>query len=307
MFRFAPLLNSPYQGIAPIISRPLPIPLALARLGKALREVCSWKKPEDVYDPTRNFETGHLGPELVVGAAPEWSGQEHRHLMEAFVLPLDTESLFADFAQTDEGNCALVATVKAAMRKFGSRLFPSVKMPGKDRFRVRLRDGAEVTLEREELALTRESSRLKGPDSPTKAFAIFSYAVAAARRAQLTPAVDFKAGLVEGWLSERERFERALQDLRSGHRPHHCATYLGVGHEMRVHELGSDEELLDDSTVVSSRGHAVYVQRVDGEVKADHYGEAVSYDGTDTNGRPSRERFTFEGQGLKDVDGWFYI
>ena len=98
-----------------------------------------------------------------------------------------------------------------------------------------------------------------------------------------------------------------MEDLRTGHRPKYCAAYLGVGNEIRVRDVTSEDEFLDDSTVVSSYGHAVYVQRVEGETKADHYGQAVSYDGTDTNGRPIKERLTFEGQGLNDVDVWFYI
>ena len=112
---------------------------------------------------------------------------------------------------------------------------------------------------------------------------------------------------MDGWLTDEQRFSRALADLGSGHRPQNCAHYLGVGHEMRTRKLSSLDELSDESTIVSSYGHAVYVQRDKGKYSADHYGRAVEYDGTDTNGREAREGLTFEGPGLQEEDGWFYI
>ncbi|MGE0492313.1 MAG: hypothetical protein AB7S38_24080 [Vulcanimicrobiota bacterium] len=286
----------PYQGIAPILTGGSP--WGLARVARALREACRWNRGPDVYSPQFAWD-GRV-------FAPDWSEQEDRLLAEAFQLPLETDALVVDFAQTSQGNCALVATVKAAMKVFGRKLFKSVKRL-EDGFRVTLRDGAVVSLTEEEVALARDSACLKGAASPTKTFAIFAYAVAAARRAQLMPAADLKMGLVEGWLSEHQRFERALEDLRSGQRPRHCANYLGVGSETRVRAMAGEDPLLGESTVVSSFGHAVYVERVDGTTLADHYGQSVPYDGTDTNGRPVRERLTFEGPGLKEEDGWFYI
>lgn len=309
MFRILGLTHSSYRGIAPITTQPMPLPVGLAKIGKAFKTLCAWALPEDVYDPRRDATDRYqnLADPIKSESPPEWSSEEREHLYDALVFPLDTDSLFEDFSQRDEGNCALVATLKAAIRRYGKKLFHSVKVPERGHYVIALRDGSSVALDEQHLALTRSASGLAGPDSPTKAFATLAYAVAAARRAQLTPAVDLEAGLVDGWMTEKERFQKALRDLGSGHRPRDCATYLGVGNELRIRDVTSDEDITDDSTVITSFSHAVYVQRVDGEMKADHYGRAVEYDGTDTNGRRSRKKLTFEGDGLKDIDGWFYI
>ena len=298
-------IYTPSLGIAPIMENPVPLKWGLARLGKALKEALGWSEPEDVYDPRPlNFE----GDGPVVGSPPpEWNPTEARHLFDAFLFPLKTDSLIDDFAQSSEGNCALVATIKAAMKKFGAGVFRSVKMPAHAQYRVQLKDGAEVQITDEQLAMTREAAGLRGESSEVKSFAIFAYAVAAARRAQMMPAVDLEAGFVDGWLTENERFQRALKDLGTGHRPKYCAHYLGVGHELRVRLITLEDDITDDSTIVSSYDHAVYVERNKGKTNADHYGQSVEYDGTDTNGRPARERLTFEGPGLQEDDGWFYI
>lgn len=304
------LVASPYQSLAPIVSNPAPLALGLTKLGEALRDMWSWGSDQDVYDPEEPLQRVDKGPiqwEPEVGSKPVWGQDDEDHLADAFMFPLDTDSLIDDFAQSTEGNCALVATIKAAMRKFGNRLFRSVRMPAVAKYQVGLRDGSEVKFGYDELALTRESAGLSGKNSPVKAFATFAFTVAAARRAQLMPAVDFKLGMVNGWLSDQERFQRALDDLNSGHRPRHCAHYLGVGHELRIRTTDSEDTLTDESTIVSSFGHAVFVQTEKGKSSADHYGHAVEYDGTDTNGRPIRQRLTFEGPGLNDEDGWFYI
>lgn len=199
------LRSAPYQGMAPILARALP--LGLTKVAQVLREW--WRPKRRVFDPSNHFLPIDLAPQ-------EWSEQEESHLLDAFLDPLETQSLVADFAQTREGNCALVATIKAAMRTFGNRLFASITRKADGGFQVRLRDGEEVSLDPEDLARARDSAKLKGPDSPTKAFGLFAYAVAAARRAQLMPAVDLKLGFSQGWLSDRERFHRALDDLKTG-------------------------------------------------------------------------------------------
>lgn len=71
--------------------------------------------------------------------------------------------------------------------------------------------------------------------------------------------------------------------------------------------LDSEGDITDESTIVTSTTHAVFVKKDKNETKADHYGQAVEFDGTDTNGRPARSRLTFEGPGLQEDDGWFYI
>ncbi len=304
MLRALRLLSAPYQGIAPIVARPTPLSLGLAKLGRALKQ--TWAScTQDVFDPGRHQEPLPLPRDLPV--AGHWSDREQRYVVEALVLPFDSSKLFDGFAQSEQGNCALVATMKGAMKKFGNRLFSEVGMGRGGRWHVGLRDGASVSVGREELAMTKEKAKLRGPDSPLMSYAVLAYAVAAARRAQLTPAVDFQVGLVDGWLEPLERFERALDSLGDGHSVRDCATYLGVGHEVRTRVLRPGEQIFDDSTVVSSGSHATFVGRQDGEARADHYGEAVEYDGTDTNGRPVIRRVNFEGPGLQQEDGWFYI
>ena len=284
--------------------------MGLTKLGEALKEMWSWGSDQDVYDPEeahRRVDESPIRWEPEVGSKPVWSDEDEDQLADAFMFPLDTHTLIDAFAQSTEGNCALVATIKAAMRKFGNRLFRSIRMPTYGKYLVGLRDGSEVSFGYDELALTRESAGLSGENSPVKAFATFAFTVATARRAQLMPAVDLKLGLVDGWLSDEERFKRALDDLNSGHRPRHCVHYLGVGHELRIRTTDPDDTFTDESPIVSSFGHAVFVQTEKGKSSADHYGHAVEYDGTDTNGRPIRQRLTFEGPGLNEEDGWFYV
>lgn len=295
-----------YQSVAPISVGPTPIALGLCKLGKAIKQAIGWSDHLDVYEPTRSVRQDPV-PDIQLRTEPEWSYHENGYLLDALHFGFDKNNLIDDFAQSGEGNCALVATIKAAMCKFGRRLFRSVKKPSYGQYRVRLRDGEEVAFAEDALALARDSAGLKGDDGPSKAFAIFVYTVAAARRAQLMPAIDFDSGFLEGWLTEKERFERALKDLRTGHSPRFCAHYLGVGHELRVRGLGADDELSEESTIITSTTHAVFVKKKKDGTEADHYGHAVEFDGTDTNGRPARNRLTFEGPGLQEEDGWFYI
>lgn len=192
---------SSFEGIAPIVTSPAPLAWGLKKLGKAIREAIGWDSPTDVFDPS-------ISPDHQLKSNPrEWSHNEHGYLVDALYYSFDDDTIIDDFAQSGEGNCALVATIKAAMCKFGNRLFRKVKSPRKNEveFLVKLRDGESVRFGKKELALTRDSAGLTGGDSPTKAFAIFCYAVAAARRAQLMPALNLEDGMIHGWLSEEER------------------------------------------------------------------------------------------------------
>jgi hypothetical protein len=90
-------------------------------------------------------------------------------------------NIITGFEQGSASNCVMVASIKAAMEKYGQRpedVFSSVEKTD-DGYKVTLRNGEEVTLTESELEQAKELSEFQGDDKEMLANANFIYAVMA--------------------------------------------------------------------------------------------------------------------------------
>ena len=201
-----------------------------------------------------------------LGSAP--TGGDLQNLLNGD--PTAFRNLVGDWAQTQEGNCSAVAMIKAGMDRHGNRLFDSVT-PNGDGVRVRMKDGAQVSLTGQELAQARLAANFSGAPSAVKTYAEVAYA-AMAKRAQM-----------EGH-EGAATFPQALYALANGDDPMKSARFLGLKNNIRQ----VDPRTLDgqDSVVGWNGRHALFIDRTSMGHVADSYGRPYGFDGTDSRGRP---------------------
>ncbi len=183
---------------------------------------------------------------------------------------VEYDKIFSQFGQSQEGNCASVAVIKAALDKFKGKIFDEVRKVGSG-YDVSLQDGKSVSIDRRELQMAAREADFKGKPSEAKSMAVLSFAVIAKRHAE------------KGTGS----FERALKDLNDGFQPREAAELLGLGH--RIREVDPSSAGNQDSVVAWNDKHAVYVD----SGKTDSYGQARNFDGTNTTGGRLTHAFTF--------------
>jgi hypothetical protein len=184
-------------------------------------------------------------------------------------------NLIDGWYQSTEGNCVFVAAAKASMDAYGTHVFKKVEATS-DGLTITMHDNKVIKLSTEELLEAKKQSDFAGENTKLLAYATIMYA-AAAKRAEI--------GEHEG----ADDFEEALEALNDGE-------YLQDG----IHFLGLSNNLVSvnpqslgdkDAILACSDNHAIYVnKRHDGAHIADHYGDAVSYNGTDTRLRRRRSR-----------------
>lgn len=196
------------------------------------------------------------------GATGEWGPEDEKFLTEAVskggasngpAAGGDTskqfEEIFNDFGQTSEGNCATVAVVKAALDKYGTKMFNSVQKQG-DGFQVQQQDGKSVNITSAELKKAAQSAKLKGKPSAAKSMAVLAYAV-----------VGKNSGGVD--------------KLGNGADPKKIAQALGLGNKMK--DVSPQEAAQSkDGAVAWNNTHAVY--QANG--KTDAYGKEQQANGT---------------------------
>ena len=183
---------------------------------------------------------------------------------------VEYDKIFSQFGQSQEGNCASVAVIKAALDKFKGKIFDEVRKSGSG-YDVALQDGKSVSIDRRELQMAAREADFKGKPSEAKSMAVLSFAVIAKRHAE----------------KGKGSFERALQDLNDGFQPREAAELLGLGH--RIREVDPSSAGNQDSVVAWNDKHAVYVD----SGKTDSYGQARNFDGTNTTGGRLTHAFTF--------------
>ena len=182
--------------------------------------------------------------------------------------------LLNSWGQGSEGNCSSVATIKAAMDKYGDDVFKKMDGSAEDGYNITMKDGYSTTLSPEELQKAQRMSDFEG-SGEAKEYAEVLYA-AMAKRAQ-----DEEH---EG----SRTYERALHSLSNGEDPYHSAHLLGLDGQVRsvpICELAGA-----DGAVAWSGTHAVYVD----SGYTDHYGSSTYYNGTDTNEKWLDGGFVFE-------------
>ena len=193
----------------------------------------------------------------------------------------DLQDQISSWRQTREGNCATVAVSKAATDAMGTRAFQDV-IPTTEGFKVILRDGTEVNLTIAELEEAQANSAFKGQNESALAFGTLQYAVTA------------KQALAAGH-EDAKTYSDALKALNNGESPNRVAKFMGLQNDKSsisssqlVPRTGSPAFGGKDSVVAWSSKHAVFADRNGSGHTADHYGDGVRYNGTDTNGQYRR-------------------
>lgn len=160
-------------------------------------------------------------------------------------------NIWSGFRQGPGGNCATVATIKAAMHKFGQSptdIYREVRRLDGG-YRVTMRDNYTLTLTDRELAVASRASQFIGPDKGMLKDAHFLFAVSAKRAHEENN--DSTAG---------ESFEAGVESLNDGEdeeKPGEGFLRLGLSHYM---ENVSVRELAEGRLGVSNRGdHSVAV------------------------------------------------
>lgn len=179
--------------------------------------------------------------------------------------------LFEEFGQSQEGNCASVAVIKAAMDKYKGKVFNSVSKQG-DGYSVSLQDGGNVQVSKADLATAAKHAKFKSnKPSEAKSMAVLMYAVIGKQAAK----------------ENGGNFESALSSLGKGKDPRQVAKWLGLGNKIR--DVNPNEKG-QEAVVAWNGSHAVYI---DDGTKTDSYGTPKAADGTDTRGGRLTNAFTF--------------
>jgi len=160
-------------------------------------------------------------------------------------------NIWSGFRQGPGGNCATVATIKAAMHKFGQSptdIYREVRRLDGG-YRVTMRDNYTLTLTDRELAVATRASQFIGADKGMLKDAHFLFAVSAKRAHEENN--DTTAG---------ESFEASVESLNDGEdeeRPGEGFLRLGLSHYMKNVSV---RELAEGRVGVSNRrGHSVAV------------------------------------------------
>jgi hypothetical protein len=171
--------------------------------------------------------------------------------------------LMGSWGQGKEGNCSSVATIKAAMDKYGSNVFDKTEGSPEEGYKLTMKDGTKVSLSPEELQTAKRMDNFEG-SGQARDYADLAYAAMA------------KRALNEGHEGSTT-YARACHSLNNGEDPLYSAHALGL--DNNVVPLTANGLENADSAVGWSDTHAVYVDQ--GYV--DHYGTATEYNGSDTN------------------------
>lgn len=176
---------------------------------------------------------------------------------------LDSD-LFGSFRQTDRGNCASTAVIKAAMHTFGAEIFDQVVVEADGTYSVTMRDGFQLSLSPSELEAAATATHYQGNDPATRGLATLSYASMAKR----------------AWAMGHEgaqTYGEALLSLNNGENTNLVPTYLGLRHQ--VDFISLDQVAQKDSAVVFGNGHAYFVERQEQGLMGDKWGTATPYEG----------------------------
>jgi hypothetical protein len=163
------------------------------------------------------------------------------------VLDKTDEEITTGFVQGQEGNCATVSGIKAAMMKFGADpkdIYRSVEKTG-DGYDVVQEDGTKLTLSNAELDEAKLAANFNGNDPELIKNATFMFAVSA-KRAQM----DHNDGA--------QTFTGGLNSLNNGDWSMAGFKRLGLAEFVRPATIGELASGMEVGTV-DRRGHAVAV------------------------------------------------
>lgn len=133
-------------------------------------------------------------------------------------------NIWSGFKQGPDGNCVTVSAIKAAMMQFGQKptdVFRDVKEVG-DGYDVKMRDGFELHLSRDELKQAARYAQFQGDDPAMMTDANFMYAVSA-KRAQMEG-----NGFDDNPNAAKQSFAHAMQSLNNGEMGWEALDRLGL-------------------------------------------------------------------------------
>jgi hypothetical protein len=201
-------------------------------------------------------------PEVGAQFSPEDQAALDRVLAGETTL---SDDLIQSFRQTDRGNCASTALIKAAMHEFGADIFQNVEKLPDGSYNVTMQDGFHENISRSELEAAATATHYAGGSNETKSFATLSYASMAKRA--------FAMGH-EG----AQTYGQALLSLNDGEVAGNVPLYLGL--QNHVDYISVEEVGQHDHAVVSGNGHAYFVEKQgDGQLMGDKWGTPTSYQG----------------------------
>jgi len=210
----------------------------------------------------------------------QWTDGDAQALDRALEDGKSFDNLYGAFNQTDRGNCASTAVIKAAMDRYGSDVFDSVKQLEDGGYEVKLQDGETVRLTREEMEAAATAAHYDGDDPEAKAMATLCYATMAKRAQDMGH---------EG----AETYSEALLSLGNGEVTKNVPEYLGLAD--KVVKIDVDDIEGRSGVVGHGNGHAVYIDTVedhdtlDDGTYTDAWGDPHEFDGTNETSREENE------------------
>jgi hypothetical protein len=188
------------------------------------------------------------------------------------------DNIMSGFNQGTEGNCSAVATIKAAMDKFGTGVFDGMQKTEDGGYNLMMKDGVGINLSAEEMQIAEQKEKFEGKGSDEDQYATLCYA-AMAKRAMM----EQNDGATN--------FSGACDSLNNGEWPKDTARFLGL--ENHVQNLDVNNLAGQDGIVAWSSDHSIYLDNQGGNLMADKYGSGWNYNGTDGFGRSIEGAFTF--------------
>jgi len=190
----------------------------------------------------------------------------HEGISPELLKPTEDGNQIKAWRQTTEGNCASIATVKAAVDCYGKAgVFNKIKKNADGSYDIKLQNGRDVHITKAELEKTKSGSDFKelGKGSDIK-FANLAFSV---------------------MIKENQRmygmssFTKSMNDLNSGEFPIKCASYLGIP-KGQIEHLTNKSKRGKDSICAWNSAHAVMVDsKKSGSHVYDSYGSVREYTG----------------------------
>lgn len=176
-----------------------------------------------------------FGPSEPMTNLPLTEGSKHFNYKPDMSNPgKKPDNIWSGFSQGPDGNCVTVSAIKGAMMKFGQKptdVFSEVKET-ENGYHVKMRDGFELDLSKDELKYAAAYAQFKGDNPSMMTDANFMFA-ASAKRAQMEG-----NGLDDNPNTARRSFGHAMQSLNNGEMPHEALDRLGLKNHYRQSSSG---------------------------------------------------------------------
>ena len=196
--------------------------------------------------------------------------KRHKGVSADLLAATEDGSQIKAWKQSNRGNCASIATIKAAVDCYGKpNVFNQITKNDNGSYDVRLQNGRTVHLTQNEINTVSRNSRFveKGKGADIK-FANFAFSVMAKENMRMS-----------GFRS----LTSSVSDLNDGESPTKCAGYLGIP-KKQIESLTNKSKSGKDSIVAWNSAHAVMADKTGsggrGSHSYDSYGTPKTYTGS---------------------------